>query len=140
MKNTVVLWRPRVGRSRKTKKKIAIIFLAFYYLYVKYFRFSNNQNETSEDLHNGRTNPSSCFQQTNSNDSDVTMNDSYQVMSESFSQLNRNVSLSLPAFWEKEPIAWFKCVDVFFASQRIRKQSEMFDHVLKRLPPKYWRH
>ena len=31
---------------------IAIIFLAFYYLYAKYFRFSNNQNETSEDLHN----------------------------------------------------------------------------------------
>ena len=25
----------------------------------------------------------------------------------------------------------------FFASQRICKQSEMFDHVLKRLPPKY---
>ena len=45
--------------------------------------------------------------------------------------------LSLPAFWEKEPIAWFKCVDVFFASQCICKRSEMFDHVLKRLPPKY---
>ena len=29
--------------------RIAIIFLAFYYLYVKFFRFSNNQNETSED-------------------------------------------------------------------------------------------
>ena len=47
------------------------------------------------------------------------------------------VSLSLPAFWEKETIAWFKCVDVFLTSQRICKESEMFDHVLKRLPPKY---
>ena len=61
----------------------------------------------------------------------------YQVMLESLSQLNRNVSLSLPAFWEKEPIVWFKCVDVFFTSRRICKQSKMFDHVLKRLPPKY---
>ena len=34
---------------------IAIIFLAFYYLYAKYFRFSNNLNETSEDLHNTST-------------------------------------------------------------------------------------
>ena len=34
---------------------IAIIFLAFYYLYAKYFRFSNNQNETSEDLHSTST-------------------------------------------------------------------------------------
>ena len=34
---------------------ITIIFLAFYYLYAKYFRFSNNQNETSEDLHNTST-------------------------------------------------------------------------------------
>ena len=93
---------------------IAIIFLAFYYLYVKYFRFSNNQNETGEDLHNTRTVPPSCFQQTNNNDNDATMNDSYQVMSESLSQLNRNASLSLPAFREKKPIAWFKCVDVFF--------------------------
>ena len=93
---------------------IAIIFLALYYLYAKYFRFSNNQNETSEDLHNTSTVPPSCFQRTNSNHSDVTMNDSYQVILESFSQLNRNVSLSLPGFWEKEPIAWFKCVDVFF--------------------------
>ena len=58
-------------------------------------------------------------------------------MLESLSQLNKNVFLSLPAFWEKEPIAWFKCVDVFFTSQRICKQSEMFEHVLKRLPPKY---
>ena len=65
------------------------------------------------------------------------MNDSYQIMLESLSQLNRNVSLSVPAFWEKEPIAWFKCVDVVFTSQRIYKQSKMFDHVLKRLPPKY---
>ena len=110
---------------------IAIIFLAFYYFYVKYFRFSNNQNETSEDLHNTRTVPPSCFQRTNSNHNDVTINDSYQAMLESLSQLDRNVSLSLPAFWEKEPMAWFKCVDVFLASQRICKQSEMFDHVLK---------
>ena len=87
---------------------IAIIFLAFYYLYAKYFRFSNNQNETTGTV------PPSCFQRTNSNHSDVTMIYSYQVMLESLSQLNRNVSLSLPAFWEKEPIAWFKCVDVFF--------------------------
>ena len=65
------------------------------------------------------------------------MNDSYQIMLESLSQLNRNVSLSLPAFWEKEPIAWFKCLDVVFTSQRIYKQSKMFNHVLKRLPPKY---
>ena len=41
---------------------IAIIFLAFYYLYVKYFRFSNNQNETSEDLHNTRTVSASCYE------------------------------------------------------------------------------
>ena len=65
---------------------IAIIFLAFYYLYAKYFRFSNNQNETSEDLHNTSTVPPSCFQRTNSNHSDVTINDSYQVMLESLSQ------------------------------------------------------
>ena len=84
---------------------IAVIFLAFYYLYAKYFRFSNNQNETSEDLHNTSTVPPSCFQRTNSNHNDVTINDSYQVILESLSQLNRNVSLSLPAFWEKEPIA-----------------------------------
>ena len=44
---------------------IVIIFLAFYYLYAKYFRFSNNQNETSEDLHNTSTVPPSCFQRTN---------------------------------------------------------------------------
>ena len=44
---------------------IAIIFLAFYYLYAKYFRFSNNQNKTSEDLHNTSTVPPSCFQRTN---------------------------------------------------------------------------
>ena len=31
---------------------IAIIFLAFYYLYAKYFQFFNNQNETTDDLHN----------------------------------------------------------------------------------------
>ena len=93
---------------------IAIIFLAFYYLYAKCFQFSNNQNETSEDLHNSSTVPPSSFQRTNSNHSNVTMNDSYQVMLESLSQLNRNMSLSLPAFWEKKPIAWFKCVDVFF--------------------------
>ena len=67
---------------------IAIIFLAFYYLYVKYFRFSNNQNKTSEDLHNIRTVPPSCFQRTNGNDSDIIINDSYQVMLESLSQLN----------------------------------------------------
>ena len=77
---------------------IAIIFLAFYYLYAKYFRFSNKQNETSEDLHNTSAVPPSCFLRTNSNHGDVTMNDSYQVMLESLSQLNRNVSLSLPAF------------------------------------------
>ena len=50
---------------------IAIMFLAFYYLCIKYFRFSNNQNETSEDLHNTRTVPPSCFQRTNSNDNDL---------------------------------------------------------------------
>ena len=53
---------------------IAIIFFAFYYLYAKHFRFSNNQNETSEDLHNTSTVPPSCFQRTNSNHSDVIMN------------------------------------------------------------------
>ena len=84
--------------------QIAIRFLAFYYLYAKYFQFSNNQNETSEDLHNTSTVPPSCFHRTNSNHSDVTMN-SYQGLLESLSQLNRNVSLSLPTFWEKEPIA-----------------------------------
>ena len=61
---------------------IAIIFLAFYYLYAKYFQFSNNQNETSEDLHNTSTVPASCFQRINSNHSDVTINDSYQVILE----------------------------------------------------------
>ena len=50
---------------------------------------------------------------------------------------HRNVSLSLPAFWEKGIHRLVKRVDVFFASQRICKQSEIFDHVLKRLPPKY---
>ena len=75
-----------------TFMNIAIIFFVFYYLYAKYFRFFNNQNETNEDVHNSRTVPPSCFQRTNSNDSDVTMNDSYQVMLESLSQLNRNVS------------------------------------------------
>ena len=119
---------------------IAIIFLAFYYLYAKYFRFSNNQNETSEDLHNTNTVASSCFQRTNSNHSDVTMNDSYQVMLESLSQLNRNLSLSLPAFWKKEPIAWFKCVDVFlllsvFVSKA--KCSTMFLNVYRL---NIWRH
>ena len=94
---------------------IAIIFLAFYYLYAKYFRFSNNQNETSEDLHNTSTVPPSCFQRTNSNHSDVTMNDSYQVMLESLSQLNRNVSLSLPAFWEKDLLAQ-KATDILSVS------------------------
>ena len=64
----------------------------------KIFPVSSNQNETSEDLHNTSTVPPSCFQRTNSNDSDVTMNDSYQVMLERLSLLNRNVSLSLPAF------------------------------------------
>ena len=44
---------------------IAITFFAFYYLYAKYFGFSNNQNETSEDLHNTSTVPPSCFQRTN---------------------------------------------------------------------------
>ena len=84
---------------------IAIIFLAFYYLYVKYFRFFNNQNESSEDLQNTRIVPPSCFQRTSIDDNDVTMNDSYQVMLESLFQFNRNVALSLPAFWKKEPIA-----------------------------------
>ena len=70
---------------------IAIIFLAFYYLYVKYFGFFNNQNKTSEDLHNTRTVLPSCFQRTNSNDSDVTRNYSYQVMLESLSQLFSSV-------------------------------------------------
>ena len=46
---------------------IAIIFLAFYYLYAKYFQFFNNQNETTDDLHNTSTVPPSCFQRTNSN-------------------------------------------------------------------------
>ena len=90
---------------------IAIIFLPFYYLYAKYFRFSNNQNKTSEDLYNTSTVPPSCFQRTNSNYSDVTMNDSYQVMLESLSQLNRNVSLSLQAFLIlKFLYSWHFCI------------------------------
>ena len=52
---------------------IAIILLAIYYLYVKYFRFSNNQNKTSEDLRNNRTVLPSCFQRTKSSDNDVTI-------------------------------------------------------------------
>ena len=64
---------------------IAIIFLAFYYLYTKYFQFFNNQNETNEDLHNTSTVPPSCFRRTNTNHSDVTMNDSYLVILESLS-------------------------------------------------------
>ena len=74
---------------------IAIIFLAFYYLYAKYFRFSNNQNETSEDLHSTSTVPPSCFQRTNSNHSDVTINDSYQVILESLSQCLNLIEMCL---------------------------------------------
>ena len=74
---------------------IAIIFLAFYYLYAKYFRFSNNQNETSKELHNTSTVPPSCFQRTNSNHSDVTINDSYQVILESLSQCLNLIEMCL---------------------------------------------
>ena len=119
---------------------IAIIFLAFYYLYAKYFQFSNNQNETSKDLHNTSTVPPSCFQQTNSNHSDVTMNDSYQVILESLSQLNRNVSLSLPAFWEKEPIAWFKCVDVFLLLSVFVSKAKCSTICLNVYRLNIWRH
>ena len=107
---------------------IYVIFMhiaIIYYLYAKYFQFSNNQNETSEDLHNTITVPPSCFQRTKSNHSDVTINDSYQVMLESLSQLNRNVSLSLPAFWEKEPIAWFKREMFFYFSAYLEAKQNV---------------
>ena len=119
---------------------IAIIFLAFYYLYTKYFRFSNNQNETNEDLHNTSTVPSSCFQRTNSSRSDVTMNNSYPVMLESLSQLNRNVSSSLPAFWEKELIAWFKCEDVFLLLSVFVSKAKCSTMCLNVYRLNIWRH
>ena len=118
---------------------IAIIFLAFYYLYTKYFQFFNNQNETSEDLHNTSTVPPSCFQRTNSNHSDVTTN-SYQVILESLSRLNRNVSLSLPAFWEKKPIAWFKCVDVFLLLSVFVSKAKCSTMCLNVYRLNIWRH